>query len=140
MIRTTREAILDQIAGHAPHYSIPIRILIDLTTLKKRGKFWHLSTPTEDPNAPDPWVRMRWGKHGLHLVVLYLVVGDWRVGWSFRVWRGKGHPRKSAIGVQVVSNGTQVLSQRQNRAGAGGYGIWHDRISIGQCVSALGDL
>ncbi|MFM7450590.1 MAG: hypothetical protein ACKO24_18560 [Leptolyngbyaceae cyanobacterium] len=58
VIRTTRQAILEQIAHHIPHHRIPIRILLDLTTLEKTGKFWQLSTPTEDPNAPDPWVRM----------------------------------------------------------------------------------
>jgi hypothetical protein len=65
VIQTTRQAVLQQIAGHAPHRRIPVRILIDLTTLEKSGKFWHLSTPTDDPNAPDPWVRMLNGKRGL---------------------------------------------------------------------------
>ena len=88
VIRATRQAILQQIASHLPHWSIPVRILIDLSTLEKSGKFWQLSTPTDDPDAPDPWVRVLNGKRGLHLVV----VGDWRVPWSFRVWRGKGHP------------------------------------------------
>jgi hypothetical protein len=91
VIRTTRQAVLRQISAHFLHPRVPVRVLIDLTTLEKSGKFWHLSTPTDDPNAPDPWVRMLNGKRGLHLVVLYLVVGEWRVPWSFRVWRGKGH-------------------------------------------------
>jgi hypothetical protein len=38
--RTTRQAILQQIATHLPHNRTPIRILIDLTTLEKSGKFW----------------------------------------------------------------------------------------------------
>lgn len=42
VIRTTRQAILQQIAKHLPHARTPIRILIDLTTLEKSGKFWHL--------------------------------------------------------------------------------------------------
>ncbi len=89
--RTTRAAILQQLAVHPIPANIPVRLLIDLTTLKKTGKFWHLSTPTEDADAPDPWVRMLNGKRGLHLVVLYLVIGERRIPWSFRVWRGKGH-------------------------------------------------
>jgi hypothetical protein len=79
VIRTTRQAILQQLATHLPHARIPIRLLIDLTTLEKSGKFWHLSTPTSDPSQPDPWVRLLNSKRGLHLVVLFLVVGEWRV-------------------------------------------------------------
>ena len=72
VIQTMRQASLQQSAGHPPHHSMPVRILIDLTTLEKSGKFWPLSTSTGDPNAPDPWVRMLNGKRGLHLVVLVL--------------------------------------------------------------------
>jgi hypothetical protein len=32
VIRTTRQAILQQLSSHRPHPRIPIRILIDLTT------------------------------------------------------------------------------------------------------------
>lgn len=103
VIRTTRRAVLQQISAHFLHPSIPVRILIDLTTLEKSGKFWHLSTPTDDPNAPDPWVRMLNGKRGLHLVVLYLVVGEWRVPWSFRVWRGKGQPSPAQLACKLLA-------------------------------------
>jgi Transposase DDE domain len=103
VIRTTRQAILQQIASHLPHAKIPIRILIDLTTLEKSGKFWHLSTPTSAPQAPDPWIRFLNGKRGLHLVVLYLVVGEWRVPWSFRVWRGKGYASPAQLACKLLA-------------------------------------
>jgi hypothetical protein len=103
VIRTTRQAILQQLASHRPHPRIPMRILIDLTTLEKSGKFWHLSTPTTDPDAPDPWVRFLNGKRGLHLVVLYLVVGEWRVPWSFRVWRGKGYASPADLARKLLA-------------------------------------
>ena len=102
MIRTTRQAVLQQIARHLPHARTPIRILIDLTTLEKTGKFWQLSTPTADPNAPDPWIRVLNGNQELHLVVLYLVVGEWRVPWSFRVWRCKGHASPAQLGCKLL--------------------------------------
>jgi hypothetical protein len=124
VIRTTRQTILQQIASHRPHPRIPMRILIDLTSLEKRGKFWQLSTPTTDPDAPDPWVRLLNGKRGLHLVVLYLVVGEWRVPWSFRVWRGKGQASPADLGRKLLAtvpkslvNGRVVLVQADTEFG-----------------------
>ena len=121
VIQTTRQAILEQIAHHIPHPRIPMRILIDLTTLEKTGKFWQLSTPTDDPNAPDPWVRILNGKRGLHLVVLYLVVGTWRVRAELSGLAGEGTSQSSPIGVQAASNRSQVLGQRTNCARASRY-------------------
>jgi hypothetical protein len=111
VIRTTRAAILKQIAIHSPRKGIPLRVLIDLTTLKKCGKFLHLSTPTDDPEHPDPWVRMLNGKRGLHLVVLYIECGEWRVPWSFRVWRGKGHPRPGQLACKLLATVPKELTQ-----------------------------
>lgn len=111
VIRTTRKAALAQIAQHRPRKDMPLRILIDLTTLEKCGKFLHLSSATDDPETPDPWVRLLNGKRGLHLVVLYLVVGEWRVPWSFRVWRGQGHPSPSALACKLLATVPRHLSQ-----------------------------
>ena len=111
VIRATREAILAQVAQHPCSKGIPLRVLIDLTTLEKCGKFLHLSTPTDDPDHPDPWVRMLNGKRGLHLVVLYLVYGEWRIPWSFRVWRGKGHPSPSQLACKLLATVPKELTQ-----------------------------
>ena len=111
VIRTTRQAVLQQIAHHPAHSSTPLRVLIDLTSLEKCGKFLQLSTPTDDPETPDPWVRMLNGKRGLHLVVLYLVIGEWRVPWSFRVWRGKGHPSPVQLACKLLATVPTQLSQ-----------------------------
>lgn len=111
VIRTTRQAVLQQIAQHPPHPTTPLRVLIDLTSLEKCGKFLHLSTPTLDPEAPDPWVRILNGKRGLHLVVLYLVIGEWRVPWSFRIWRGKGYPSPVQLACKLLATVPIELSQ-----------------------------
>ena len=103
VIRATRSAIFEQLAQHRPRKDAPLRVLIDLTTLEKCGKFLHLSSPTDDPEAPDPWVRMLNGKRGLHLVVVYLNLGDWRIPWSFRVWQGKGHPSPSQLACKLLA-------------------------------------
>ena len=111
VIRAARQTILNQVAQHPSSKGIPLRVLIDLTTLEKCGKFLHLSTPTDDPEHPDPWVRMLNGKRGLHLVVLYLVYGEWRIPWSFRVWRGKGHPSPSQLACQLLATVPKELIQ-----------------------------
>lgn len=111
VIRTTRQSVLHQLAQHPVHWSIPLRLLIDLTTLEKCGKFTHLSTSTDDPQSPDPWVRVLNGKRGLHLVVLYVVLGNWRVPWSFRIWRGKGHPSPGQLALKLLASVPQQLSQ-----------------------------
>ena len=104
VIRMTRQAVLNQWAAHPPHPGIPLRVLIDLTTLPKTGKFKQLSNLNDGPQAPNPWVRLLNGKRGLHLVVLYLVMGEWRVPWSFRVWRGKGHPSPGQLACRLLNS------------------------------------
>ena len=109
VIRTTRAAILKQLSTHPIRKGVPVRLLIDLSTLKKTGKFWQLSTPTDDIDAPDPWVRMLNGKRGLHLVVLYIIIGERRIPWSFRVWRGQGHPSPNHLACQLLDSVPKAL-------------------------------
>ncbi|MEP0896745.1 MULTISPECIES: transposase [Leptolyngbya] len=111
VIRATRSAILEQLAEHRPRRDVPLRVLIDLTTLEKCGKFLHLSNPTENPETPDPWVRMLNGKRGLHLVVLYLNWGEWRIPWSFRVWRGRGHPSPAQLACKLLAGVPTQVAQ-----------------------------
>jgi hypothetical protein len=111
VIRTTRAAILKQLRAHPVHGGVPVRLLLDLSTLRKTGKFWHLSTPTDNVDAPDPWVRMLNGKRGLHLVVLYIIIGERRIPWSFRVWRGQGHPSPNQLACKLLASVPQSLVQ-----------------------------
>lgn len=104
VIRTTRAAIVKQLAVYPVRKDIPIRLLIDLSTLKKTGKFWHLSTPTEDINAPEHWVRLLNGKRGLHLLVLYIVMGHRRIPWSFRIWRGKAQASPNQLACKLLAS------------------------------------
>ncbi|MEO0491622.1 MAG: transposase, partial [Cyanobacteria bacterium J06659_2] len=103
VLRTTRRAILEQVDLHRPPSHLPIRLLIDLTTLAKVGKFSHLSTDSKDAAAPEPWVRMLNGKRGLHLVVRYILIGGWRIPWSFRVWQGKGQTSPSQLACKLLA-------------------------------------
>jgi len=44
-------------------------------------------------------------------VVLYLVVGRWRVPWSFRVWRGKNTPSPAQLGLKLVRSLPKSLTE-----------------------------
>ena len=80
VIRATRKQILKELLKYAPRGKRPhLQVIIDLTTLEKRGKF----------KAFAELIHILNGKRGLHIVVMYLVVGGWRVPWAFRPWRGK---------------------------------------------------
>ena len=59
-----------------------------LTTLEKRGKF----------KAFAELIQILNHKRGLHIVVMYLVVGHWRMPWAFRTWRGKDTTTPAQLG------------------------------------------
>lgn len=93
VIRTTRARIIKEILSQCPSGPKPsLQVIIDLTTLEKIGKFKQFKDLISVYN----------GKRGLHLVVVYLVVGQWRVPWSFRVWRGKGTSSPAQLGLKLV--------------------------------------
>ena len=96
MIRIARNHVLETVLkvvsasgkGRRPF----LQVIIDLTTLEKRGKFKQL----------ENLIRVYNGKRGLHIVVVYLVVGKWRIPWNFRVWRGKGTASPAQLGLKLV--------------------------------------
>jgi hypothetical protein len=93
VIRATRNRVIKEILSERQLGRKPfLQAIIDLTTLEKTGKFKGL----------ENLIRVYNGKRGLHLVVMYLVVGQWRVPWSFRVWRGKGTPSPAQLGLKMV--------------------------------------
>lgn len=93
MIRTIRNHVLEQVLSERSRGRKPfLQVIIDLTTLEKCGKFKEF----------DNLISVYNGKRGLHLVVLYLVVGKWRIPWNFRVWRGKGTTTPAQLGLKLV--------------------------------------
>jgi hypothetical protein len=103
LIRTTREYVLQQILSDCPQGRRPmLQVIIDLTTLEKCGKF----------KPFDHLISVYNGKRGLHLVVLYLVVGWWRVPWSFRVGRGKDTVSPALLGLKLVKGLPKGLIRR----------------------------
>lgn len=111
VIRSTRQAILQQVKAHPPQKNLPLRVIIDLTSLEKCGHFLHLSHPTDETDRKKDWVRMLNGKRGLHLVVLYLEIGDWRIPWSYRVWKGKGEKTPNQLACKLLATVPKALTQ-----------------------------
>lgn len=102
-IRQTREQVLQQMLRQCPQGKRPfLQVIIDLTTLEKCGKF----------KSFGHLIKVYNGKRGLHLVVMYLVVGKWRVPWNFRVWRGKGTPSPARLGIKLVKTLPKSLTKR----------------------------
>jgi hypothetical protein len=103
LIYITRNYVLKKILSHCPQGRRPmLQVIIDLTTLEKCGKF----------KAFEHLISVYNSKRGLHLVVLYLVVGWWRVPWSFRVWRGKDTPSPALLGLKLVKGLPKALTKR----------------------------
>jgi hypothetical protein len=93
VIRQVRQAIRRKLKRYRPRGRRPhLQVILDMTTLEKRGKF----------KAFSDLITVFHGKRGVHVVVLYLVVGPWRVPWSFRVYRGKGQPSAAQLGLRLV--------------------------------------
>jgi hypothetical protein len=104
MIRIIRSQILETVLkalssgkGRRPF----LQVIIDLTTLEKRGKFKEF----------EDLIRVYNGKRGLHIVVVYLVVGKWRIPWSFRVWRGKGTSSPAQLGLKLIKRLPKSLTE-----------------------------
>lgn len=93
LIRKARSYIIDLILSQPRQGKKPIlQVIVDLTTLEKVGKFPHLQN----------LVRVYNHKKGLHIVILYLVIGKWRIPWNFRVYRGKGTPSQSQLAAKLL--------------------------------------
>ena len=121
---------MQQIAQHHRGLGTRLRVLIDLTSLEKCGKFLQLSTPTDDPEHPDPWVRRLNGKRGLHIVVLYLAHRTVACALEFSSLAvGLGHPSPSQLACKLLGTVPVALSQGTAGKSAGRYGVWHCRFS-----------
>lgn len=103
MIRTVRQHILEKVLSECPWGRRPfLQVIIDLTTLEKCGKFPEF----------EHLISVYNGKRGLHLVVLYLAVGKWRIPWSFRVWRGKGTTSPARALAETSQTFTSILNSQ----------------------------
>jgi Transposase DDE domain len=94
LIRAVRNAITQRLvhASHNRRGRKPLlELILDLTTLEKVGDF---------PELP---VSVLNDVKGLHLIVLYVVVGKERFPWSFLIWRGKDTIKPSNLALRLLS-------------------------------------
>lgn len=102
LIRNVRSCILNLILSQRKKGRKPtLEVILDLTTLEKVGNFPHLQN----------LVRVYHHKKGLHIVVMYLVIGNWRFPWSFRVYRGKNTPSPSQLAQKLLKTLPSILTQ-----------------------------
>lgn len=103
VIKAVRSAALQRILSQPTRgRRSTLQVIIDLTTLEKRGKF----------KAFDKGIRVYHNKRGLHLVVMYLVVGQWRIPWNFRVYRGKDTLSPAHLGLRLLRSLPKALTER----------------------------
>jgi hypothetical protein len=76
-------------------------VIVDLTTLEKCGQF----------KAFKHLIDVLHGKRGVHLVMLYLVVGSFRFPWGFRLWRGKGSWTPVSLALRLLDTLPSTLTR-----------------------------
>lgn len=103
VIRASRRHVLEQVMKYAPPGRRPhLQVIIDLTTLEKRGKF----------KAFENLIHVLNGKKGLHLVIMYIVVGQLRMPWAIHPWRGKGTDSPAKLGLKLLRTLPKKLLSR----------------------------
>lgn len=103
MIRRVRASAIKALQSQNAQGRRPtLAVLIDLSTLEKTGKFKKFKN----------LIRVYNGKRGLHVVMMYLVVGDWRIPWGFRIYRGKGTASPSQLGIKLLRTLPTSLRER----------------------------
>ena len=102
VIREVRASIVMQIKAERPVGRRPVlQVILDLTTLEKVGNFKGLGKLIRTFN----------GKRGLHLIVLYIVLGNRRVPWGFRVYRGRGELSQIELCKRLIRTLPKTLTQ-----------------------------
>ena len=104
-IRSARNRLKCLIASYLKSHRgrLPIvYAVVDLTCLEKTGKYKDL----------QGLVRTYNGKRGVHVALLYLTIGPFRLPWSFRVYRGKGTATPTQLALKLLHQIPQAWCQR----------------------------
>lgn len=116
----TRTRIIQEILSQCPKGRKPfLQVIIDLTTLEKFGKFKSFKNLITVYN----------GKRGLHLVVMYLVVGQWRERVEFSCLERKRDGLTCTVGIKASLMFTVIFNQTFQGHDFGRYSFWKRRVS-----------
>ena len=96
-VHSTLEQLLSCRRGRKP----ALELIVDLTSLDKAGKFEGLTG----------WLHGLNKHYGVHLVLLYICVGDFRFPWSFRIWKGKGSKSVTLLALDLIRTVPASLTQ-----------------------------
>lgn len=109
-----RRLQLEQLLGCRYRGRPMLRLIVDLTSIEKRGDFAEL----------EPYMHTLDGKYGIHLSVLYLVMGKERVPWSVRLWQGAGTTSPAKLALKQIKQLPNCLKQHHRLIvlADGGYG------------------
>lgn len=103
VIKAVRADIVTQLKTLPPTGRRPILYLIlDMTTLEKVGQFKGLNN----------LIRVYNGKRGLHLLVLYILLGERRLPWGFKVYRGKDETPPVQLAIRLLNTLPPSLKTR----------------------------
>jgi len=121
-----RRLQLEQLLGCKMRGRPWLRVMVDLTSIEKRGEFKDI----------DEYMHTLNGVHGVHLAVVYIVIGKERIPWSIRLWQGKGAVSPADLALKQLKQLPKGLSQHHRIMvlGDGGYGS----IAFVQGVKSLG--
>lgn len=103
LIRLSRQQVTEVIQtyrgrkGRKHH----LELIVDLTTLEKRGKFKGLGG----------WLHVLKHARGLHLIVLCVKIGPHCFPWSFRIWNGKGSKSPTVHALRMIQTFPETLSK-----------------------------
>ena len=107
LIRIVRRAVLERLwetyalrRGRRP----VLELILDLTTLEKTGAFPELEIHFLLVRQHlTGYSRQLNDKIGLHLVVLYVMVGPQRFPWAFLIWKGKDTPSPAKLALKLLA-------------------------------------
>lgn len=102
VIRAMRQESLAQIWQYYPKKRgrrPTLNVIVDLTSIEKTGSFEHLPIAELD------------GVRGLHLVVVFLFIGELRLPWGLRIWRGKGTDTPCELALKLLRSLAPSLTE-----------------------------
>ena len=70
------------------------------TGIDRRSHFTRKGGAVHRPHGLE--AHPEWGVHGVHVVILFLCCGTFRLPWSFLIWRGKGQPSPAMLALKLL--------------------------------------